>query len=520
MTISVIIIHWNTPELLRKQLMNLSNDDLEIIVIDNNSDDKPSWITNEHKKVIYIENPVNYGYAMACNQGATIATGKWLLFLNPDVEITPDQIKKMIAEADKNKFDACSPKPESKDYQKPVPTWWSLMKEFTPLHHIVRQNINDNPTLTGGCLLIKSDVLRAIGGWDERFFVWFEDSDLTKRLLDGNYKIGSIEADIRHAGGASFKKLAGQTKRDIFFHSMDVYAKKHFSWIGKTIVSLIKKRYSKRKILPSLHEGVSITVPNMKPAILEKFFSDNTESLSSIQELIIVTSGIDDKEIWNWRKKYPQVRFILLKKNRGVASTINAGFRASTAAWIGTANDDTILSNDWIKKCLECDGKDIGVLNPLIYHPDGTMESAGVKVLKKGKAEAIKTISDGLKTTKCIEIDAVNAAIVLYKNESLNQAGIFDERFGSYLEDIDLSLRIKRNGWKNVVCLNSKVIHIGHATSAQTIWKIKPWLDFRNWIYVIMKNWRMKDLIIYSPQIILERLRNISGIIKSMNASK
>lgn len=512
--ISLIIIHWNTSELLRKQLSRLDHQQFEIVVIDNNSNDKPGWITDEFPKIIYIQNKINKGYAAACNQGTAIAKGEWLLFLNPDVEITSKQIEMMLSEVVAAGLDACSPKPESKDYQKPVPSWWNLLQEFTPMNRFTgRDGNNGVSTLTGGCLLIKATVLKSLGGWDERFFVWFEDSDLTQRLINNHYKIGWIENKISHIGGVSFKNLNQQTKRDIFFHSMDVYAHKHFSLLGQLIISYIKNKYTKRKILPALNPGTSITVPNMKPDILETFFQNNSEYIKKIDELIVVTSGIGDSDIWTWRNKYPYVRFIVLKNNQGVASTINTGLRASTGQWIGTVNDDTILSSDWIETCLECDTHEVGVLNPLIYHPDGIMESAGVTVLKKGQAFPIKVIPSN---NKCIEADAVNGAIVLYKNEALNRAGIFDERFGSYLEDIDLSLRIKRNGFKNIICLQTRVTHIGHATSTQTIWKIKPMLDFRNWIYVIIKNWSVSDLLFNFPIIIIERMKNISGILKAL----
>ncbi len=511
---SAIIIHWNTPELLKKQLAGLVHDSLEIIVVDNNSSGWNDAIRKEFPAVRFIRNRQNRGFAMACNIGASQAAGKWLLFLNPDVQISSEQIFLMINGAETEGYDACSPVPDSDNYRKTIPTGNSLLQEFTPLGKLFRNN-GKPYTLTGGCLLIKNDVLKKIGGWDERFFIWFEDSDLSKRLNDNNFKIGWIDIKISHEGGASFKQLNEQVKRDIFFHSMDVYAQKHFSVWGKMTTAFIRKRYSKRKVLPILQNGASITVPNMKPEILTKFLSDNQEFTETVDELIIVSSGISGDEFWNLRRKYPDIRFVVLEKNRGVASTINIGMRVSTGRWIGTVNDDTILTQNWIQKCLEHDGADVGVLNPLIYHPEGDMETAGVKVFKKGKAVAVSELSAEMMNKSAVETDAVNGAVVLYKNKALQDAGLFDERFGSYLEDIDLSLGLKRKGWKNIVCLDTKVIHIGHATSAQTIWKIKPWLDFRNWIYVILKNWSFKDLILHAPEILIERLRNVSGIIKA-----
>jgi GT2 family glycosyltransferase len=119
------------------------------------------------------------------------------------------------------------------------------------------------------------------------------------------------------------------------------------------------------------------------------------------------------------------------------------------------------------------------------------------------------------RTESCHKADAVNAAVVLYTNDALNKTGIYDERFGSYLEDIDHSLRLSRNGFDNIVVTNAKVIHVGQSTS-KSIGVKKQFYDARNWWLVIFKNWRVKKTIRYFPSIIMERLRNLSGILKAI----
>ncbi len=245
MKVTAIIIHWNTPELLTKQLFLIKpSEDVEVIVVDNKSDESVDWVKKDFQNIILIKNSVNLGYAGGCNSGAKIAKGDWLLFLNPDVLITNKQIFAMVDQAEKNNFDAASPEPGTTNYKKPLPSWLSLLIEFTPLNRLYNfKKFITLRTLFGGCLLIKRLILKQLGGWDERFFLWFEDSDLTKRLYDNNSKVGWLDIRVRHTGGASFQRLSDKSKRKIFFTSMDLYSKKHFSLFGRIIVNFLMLKY-------------------------------------------------------------------------------------------------------------------------------------------------------------------------------------------------------------------------------------------------------------------------------------
>lgn len=241
-TVSVIITHWNTPEDLRILLSALSKDhSLDIVVIDNNSPSHPTWIKKQFKRVNFVQNVHNLGFAKANNQGTKLARGEWLLFLNPDLQITPSAIRNLVEQAMHNHYDACSPV-SIDSYNKPIPTSLSLLIEFSPLNRLIPLSIFKMRTLMGGCLLIKKKVLEKIGGWDERYFLWFEDSDLTHTLLNNQYKIGRVSSvTYTHKGGSSIGKLDYKRQKSVFFRSMNKYADKYFSWIGKIVVRLITK---------------------------------------------------------------------------------------------------------------------------------------------------------------------------------------------------------------------------------------------------------------------------------------
>lgn len=141
---SVIIVHWNTPDELKKQLNLLKpKNDLEVIVVDNASKDSIQYSR-------LIKNKSNFGYAKACNQGAKIAKGEWLLFLNPDTHISAHNILSFVKKAEELNYDASSLKPLSNNYSKPLPSALSLLTEFSPLKRFVPLSIFKQKTLFGG----------------------------------------------------------------------------------------------------------------------------------------------------------------------------------------------------------------------------------------------------------------------------------------------------------------------------------------------------------------------------------
>lgn len=521
-TISIIIPHWNTPELLEKLLViigkNPKQNNLEIIVVDNNSKNPPIDFVEKYSQVKFVFNKSNYGFAMACNMGATQARGEWLLFLNPDLIITNSQIQKLLDYAVNNKLDALSPIPENFDYHqnnyaKPIPSLANLLIEFSPLRKIINLE-SSKKTLTGGCLLIKNTVLQKMGGWDERFFLWFEDSDLSKRLYDKGYHLGWYPESVAHSGGKSIKKLSAQRQKDIFFHSLNSYSAKHFKNFEKNLLAFNNKRYSKRKTLPILEDGISIVIPNAKLEILKSFLIDNWPILkkqaeSGIIDLIVVSSALNHKNIWQFRAEFPQIRFILLEKNKGFAHTVNQGWKASIKKWLATINDDTIIDRSWIDESIKYLSDQVGSMNPLILDMQGKIESAGINILPIGKAQPL-TIKPEM---PFYQTQATNGAVVIYNHRALETTGLFDERFGSYLEDLDLSLRLSRKKFYNTVITTTHVVHKKHATS-RNMGKYKKWLDFKNWWLLILKNWPIKWWLKYFPQIILERGRNFWGIFK------
>jgi GT2 family glycosyltransferase len=352
--IAVIIVNWNSNELVVEQVKNLSKFVEEIIVVDNNSDVPLSTVLKKSEHCLVIQNTYNRGFASACNQGLTLVTKKWTVFLNPDVTITRKNLADFETYASENRVEAVSVATDNDNYSKPVPTVFNLVTEFTFLRSVLPlQNSNQNKslkTLIGGILFINTKTLKKIGGWDERFFLWFEDSDLTKQLLDAFIPIGFCKTDIAHIGGQSVKKLSTIQQKDLFFHAMNVYAKKHFSSLGSAIIKLISLRYSKKKYLPTINEHIdSIIFADSNDLSADSFLNKNgnlfvTSQFSKNYEVVIVTDSISPENVFTYRLRFPVIRFIPLAKKTSQKNKIEIGRNVVTGKIITVISDSSNIN--------------------------------------------------------------------------------------------------------------------------------------------------------------------------------
>ena len=486
-------------------------DRFPVYVLENNPAAKEK---GEEKNVSLIHSPINTGFSKAANEGWRRAQTEYLLFLNDDCLITPEQIQLLLTEMETKRLDAVSPVLVNQagkiqqSYQQALPTFTELAIAWSPLHRLFKLPKTEL-TLPGACLLIRRQVLEELGGWDERFWLWWEDADLSYRLKQAGYSFEICENIlVEHIGAESFAPLETEWKQQVFFHSLRLFADKHFSSWQSRVIKKLTRRFDRHYLYPvDPALRASIVVPNMRKELLSSFLEHHASSWDQKKdELIIVTSARGVSEL---QTKYPWVVWIQLEHNKGFADTVNIGLRRARGQWLGTVNDDVILPDDWLKKLIEAAQPQAGSLAPVVRRPSGEVESAGVSYQIRGKAEPVTAIHSESTNT-----DTVNAAAVLFKHEAVEDVGLFDERFGSYLEDVDLGLRLRRAGWKNQVVSKVEVIHLGHQTSSS-----RPlytyWLNVKNWWLLLLKNYSLKQWLSNLGPILLERGRNISGLLKT-----
>ena len=241
----------------------VNNIDAEIIVIDNNSsDDSCAMVKQLFPSVKLIENKKNSGFSKGNNIGVAQAKGEYLCILNPDTVVAEDTFTKLIDFADskdnlgivgcqlidgKGKF-----LPESK---RNIPTPKVSLKKVLGnandyyANHIQTENTGKVDILVGAFMWLKKDVYNAVKGFDEDYFMYGEDIDLSYKVSKAgynNYYFG--ETTIIHFKGESTLKDSKYAKR--FYGAMQIFYKKHFKqnlifnaivWVGIKLAQIMSK---------------------------------------------------------------------------------------------------------------------------------------------------------------------------------------------------------------------------------------------------------------------------------------
>jgi len=253
--LSVIIVNYKSEQLLPSCIAsvyaNLAQQlSVEVIVVNNDVIDGAA-VVKSFEKVKVIDHKKNVGFGAAANMGAKAAEGKYLLFLNPDSEICSDNVSEIVALFERNKRLAVVGSKvvsESGAVQE-----WVSGKEIS-LYDLVRNNLNFPRSkniweskelisvdwVSGTALFAERGAFQEAGGFDEEFFMYFEDMDLCKRLRKKNKEIFYCPTFcVKHLGGKSYSDKTNQ-KKD-YYRSQEHYFKKHRNIIEFGLVRLLRK---------------------------------------------------------------------------------------------------------------------------------------------------------------------------------------------------------------------------------------------------------------------------------------
>jgi len=264
--LSIIIVNYNVEYFLEQcvnsVLKALSEIKGEIIVVDNCSiDGSVEMVKNKFPEVNLIENKENTGFAKANNQAIEIASGEYILLLNPDTVVEEDTFTKCLEFLDHNvDVGGLGVKmidgkgeflPESK---RGLPTPWVAFYKIFGLSSIFRKSrkfgryhlsyLDKNKNhqieiLSGAYMLMRKSALDKVGFLDEKFFMYGEDIDLSYRLIKAGYlNYYYSDTSIIHYKGESTKK-SSVNYVFVFYKAMIIFAKKHFSQKNATYFSFL-----------------------------------------------------------------------------------------------------------------------------------------------------------------------------------------------------------------------------------------------------------------------------------------
>lgn len=271
MDISIIIVNYRSWKPLLKCLesilsSNKANILFEVIVVDNFSNDGQfDFFQNKFKDVIFIQNNINSGFANGCNLGAKEAKGEYFLFLNPDTIISPNTLDVLYTTSQKHSeigILSCLLKDKNNRYfnQKNIfPSLFQIFGVSRFLYRKTKKCFNTNEELfypdwvSGAAIFINKDWFEKVNGWNEDYWLYFEDVEICKRISQQNSKIAvTRNTTISHEHGGSSRndfETEHISKTEVLI-SKHVYINNNFSALSKVpshffliVFTLIEKSF-------------------------------------------------------------------------------------------------------------------------------------------------------------------------------------------------------------------------------------------------------------------------------------
>lgn len=252
--ISVIVVNYNTLNHLRKCIESIDGKDTsvkyEIYVVDNNSKDgSTEYLKNSLAGDNYhiILNEENVGFAKANNQAMRLASGRYIMLLNPDTELMSGGLDEAFRFMEENKeVGVMGPSIYSskgkelkvcRKYSKMIYDfceWTPILNKFSLVsrnyreHEIDYTSASDVDCVQGACLVMRKEALDETGFLDERYFMYSEEEDLCKRMRGKGWKVVfNPRVKIKHAWGAATKQDKFN-KYDLLFESKYLYYRKFY----------------------------------------------------------------------------------------------------------------------------------------------------------------------------------------------------------------------------------------------------------------------------------------------------
>lgn len=243
-------------------------------------------------------------------------------------------------------------------------------------------------------------------------------------------------------------------------------------------------------------------------------------------EVLVVDNGSTDGTIDWIQETYPQIRTFSFSENRGFTAAVNKGIQEAQGMYALLLNNDCFLQRNTLDTMLQFlhVNPNYVATQPVVYTINNDIEHIGYTIdLWSAKAYPVQDPSQipspqerntPFWISRRRYVYGLSGTCLLVSRSAIQKVGMFDETFHSYLEDVDLFLRFAARGYTYAPTLEASCTHAHMATST-TMPGYKQKRDVLNWVRIILKNYPWWYTIHHMGTLLLERLRNINGLIKA-----
>jgi len=491
-TCSIIIPVHNKVEYTRQCLEALienTPDELyEVIIVDNGSTDGTKEFLNcLDGDLKIITNKTNLGFARACNQGASVAQGKYLVFLNNDTVPQPNWLEEMVEVVEAHQeVGIVGSKllyPDGTiqhagvvcDGRNPYHIYVGF-----PADHPAVNKLREFPFVSAACMLIRRDLFNLVGGFDEGYINGYEDVDLCLKVRNLKKKVmycptsvlyhyESVSEDRNNRRRAvndqrNFKLLQQKWSSQLIRDDISYYRADGFDLArlrfkpgpnGHVVIESTPS-HPKVSIIIPVHNNLAYT-----RQCLEALIQNTPDEL---YEVIIVDNGSTDGTKDFLKSLRGDVEIITNQTNLGFAKACNQGAKAARGDYLVFLNNDTIPQKGWLSelvKLAERDEKIAVIGSKLIYPGTNRIQHAGIEIMKDGIPDHLfrGVDADDPRVNQLKEVQMVTGACMLVRRELFLKLGMFDEGYLNGVEDVDFCLRAREEGYRVMYCPTSVLYH-------------------------------------------------------------
>jgi N-acetylglucosaminyl-diphospho-decaprenol L-rhamnosyltransferase len=252
--LSIVIVNWNTSQLLRQCLSSIKNcgENWEIVVVDNAStDDSSRMVEDEFPEAHLLLNETNLGFARANNRGIQASRGRYILLLNSDTVASEEALAYLVSFMDQHpNVGACGPRllrldgsPQPYAFGGDPTLFYLLARGINQLlfrrylHDWATHTIQEVDWVSGACLMARRQAIEQVGLLDENIFMYFEDNDWCLRIRKAGWKVYyNPQVSIVHIGGQSLAQ--NPSARQAYYHSLNYFYAKHYSPFARLLLQL------------------------------------------------------------------------------------------------------------------------------------------------------------------------------------------------------------------------------------------------------------------------------------------
>ena len=508
--VTIIIVTYNSAETIRacldSVLAALRPGDM-VLVVDNASKDQTVALANSNgqrdTRLTCYENRDTRGYGAAINQGLDRSHTPFVVFLNPDTVVTSGWLDRLVYHCADPRVAAVGPisnyaaagQSVDRHWQGTLPTGISPEQAATLLYGWNSGTALPTDLLIGFCLLIRRELLVALGGMDERLFIGNDDLELSWRLKSHGYEL-LIARDVfvYHEGQHSFRTEAAGTTNHYLQESSDAFYRILEDHYGPDRVPEPQQLWGvdwfrpahgrfnsstlKHQIL-TLPRAVRLPAPSSSPLAsvviltfnqlpytrecIEVLLKQTPQSL----QIILVDNGSTDGTV-SWLQAFAaqdaRVCLILNNENRGFAAGCNQGIEKALGRYVVLLNNDVLVTPEWLTGLLECHAAlpNAGIVGPMTNSASGIQVIETPDYIAAGGIDSFATRFRSQHRYRRILSRRIVGFCMLFERALSSEIGWLDESFGSgNYEDDDYCLRSAIAGYCNVIAGDVFVHHYG-----------------------------------------------------------